>query len=110
MSLDGADTAKHRVLSWHRADMTEEMVQHQLPSYEGKVELRLVPDPVPEQQVQSQRGGRCDRRCHLAVCSAVPVRRSMLSLGSCTARTGLSVHRAEKLELSIQRFAAVKVY
>lgn len=36
--------------------MTKEMVQHQLLSCEGKVEVWLLPDHVPEQQSQSQQG------------------------------------------------------
>lgn len=86
------------------------MVQHQLLSYKRKVELWWLPDYVPEQQIQSQQGARCDR-CHfLAEFCAVPTCHSVLSRGSCSAGTGLSVHNSEKLDLNIQRFTVVEVY
>lgn len=89
--------------------MTKEMVQQQLLSYEGGVELRLVPDAVPEQQIQSQKCGGCDRHCQLAISRAAPVCRSVHPHDSCSARTGLSVCESEERELNTQRFAVVKV-
>lgn len=80
--------------------MTKEMVQQQLLSYEGRVELGLVPEAVPEQEIQSHKGGGCDRHCQLAVSCAAPMCRSVHPRDSCSARTGLSVCESEELELN----------